>query len=155
VVAHLTMPIRYDQEAFMEELREDDFDFTRLSNRIATRDARLPESQLVANLRDPALHAWEPPGGGHLGALSHVVIHELDITVPLGVQRRSSDPTILAVLDLLTVDGAHEYFGTEIKGRRFVATDVDWTFGSGTEVRAPGGLLVLHLSGRSVLADPA
>ena len=37
VVAHLTMPARYSEDAFMAELRGDDFDFTRLSNRIAAR----------------------------------------------------------------------------------------------------------------------
>src|SRR5262249_34935059 len=40
VVAHLTMPARYSDEAFMAELGEDAFDFTRLSNRIASRDSQ-------------------------------------------------------------------------------------------------------------------
>src|ERR1700693_3620101 len=50
VVAHLTMPARYNEDAFMAELRDDEFDFTRLSNRIASRDAKLPTSDLVGNL---------------------------------------------------------------------------------------------------------
>jgi hypothetical protein len=37
VVAHLTMPARYSEGAFIAELRDCDFDFTRLSNQIATR----------------------------------------------------------------------------------------------------------------------
>jgi uncharacterized protein (TIGR03083 family) len=61
VVAHVTMPARYDENAFMAELREDGFDFTRLSNRIATRDAELATSELVSNLRDETLHRWMPP----------------------------------------------------------------------------------------------
>ncbi len=32
VVAHLTMPARYGEDAFMAELRADGFDFSRLSN---------------------------------------------------------------------------------------------------------------------------
>ena len=71
----------------MEELRRCDFDFSRLSNQIAARDAELPAAELVANLRDDSMHHWTPPGGGYAGALNHVVIHGLDVTVPLGVPR--------------------------------------------------------------------
>jgi hypothetical protein len=60
VVAHLTMPARYSEDAFMAELREDAFDFTRLSNRVASRGAELPTVALVENLRDDALHRWTP-----------------------------------------------------------------------------------------------
>src|SRR5579864_1242789 len=71
VVAHLTMPVRYTEETFMAELRECDFDFTRLSNRVAARDSALPTGELLGQLRDEALHHWTPPGGGSHGALSH------------------------------------------------------------------------------------
>ena len=91
VVAHMTMPARYSEEEFMAELRQCDFDFGRLSNRIAARDAELPTEQLAASLRAGVLHHWTPPGGGYHGALNHVVIHGLDVTVPLGVPRRSPD----------------------------------------------------------------
>jgi hypothetical protein len=33
-------------------------------------------------------------------------------------------------------------------GLRFVATDLDWSTGSGDEVRGPGGQLLLLLTGR-------
>ena len=39
VVAHMTMPARYSQEEFMAELSRCEFDFTRLSNEVASRDA--------------------------------------------------------------------------------------------------------------------
>src|SRR3989442_613253 len=39
VVAHLTMPARYSEGAFMAKLRDCEFDFTRLSNGLASRDA--------------------------------------------------------------------------------------------------------------------
>jgi uncharacterized protein (TIGR03083 family) len=99
VVAHLTMPVRYSAEQFMAELRDCDGDFTRLSNVVASRDAALPASDLVPSLRDEMMHHWTPPGGGFIGALNHVVIHSLDITVPLGVRRRSTDETLRVVMD--------------------------------------------------------
>src|SRR6266516_4258878 len=99
VSAHMTMPARYSMEQFQAELQKRDFDFTRLSNDLAAQDAGLPAETLIGNLRDELLHQWQPPSGGQAGALNHVVIHGLDITVPLGVERRVPEGTIRAVLD--------------------------------------------------------
>jgi uncharacterized protein (TIGR03083 family) len=153
VVAHMTMPARYDEDAFMAELRDDDFDFTRLSNRIASRDATLSTDELVRNLRDPVLHGWTPPGGGVHGALSHAVIHSLDITAPLGQARCASDAAIRVVLDDLTVGGGHAHFGTDIEGQNLHTTDIDWSHGSGAELRGTAADVTLHLCGRTVPAD--
>src|SRR6185437_10079155 len=97
VVAHMTMAARYSEEEFMAELRRCEFDFTRLSNELAERDARMPADELVACLRSAAMQHWTPPGGGYHGALNHVVIHGLDVTVPMGASRSSSDETIRVV----------------------------------------------------------
>jgi len=152
VVAHVTMPARYSEDAFMAELGADGFDFTRLSNRIASRDAKLPTSELIANLRDDTLHRWTPPGGGYHGALNHAVIHSLDITVPLSETRRTSDTAIRTVLDDLTGGGAHTHFGTDIDERSLRATDIDWSYGSGPQVSGTATDLALHLCGRTVPA---
>jgi uncharacterized protein (TIGR03083 family) len=152
VIAHLTMAARYPQEAFMAELRRCEFDFGRLSNEIASRDAGLPASELVANLRSQTMAQWTPPGGGYHGALNHVVIHGLDVTVPLGVGRRSPDDTIRIVLDDLTSGGIHEHFGAKIEGRALVATDLDWSYGSGEELRGSAADIALVLCGRSLPA---
>ena len=98
VIAHVTVPARYDQETFTAELRARDFDFGRLSNEIAVRDAQLATDELVANLREDTLLHWVPPDGGYRGALNHVVIHGLEVTVPMGLQRRPPDATMRAVL---------------------------------------------------------
>lgn len=150
VVAHVTMPVRYDQAAFMAELERCGFDFTRLSNEVAARDASLPEDELLGQLRDESLHRWEPPDGGVAGALNHAVIHSLDITLALGAPRLSSDQTMRAVLDALAVGGKNAYFGTDISGRRFVASDLDWTYGSGAELRGSAGALAAAICGRAV-----
>jgi uncharacterized protein (TIGR03083 family) len=152
VVAHLTMPARYDDAAFVAELQADEFDFTRLSNRIAARDAELPTASLVANLRDERLHSWTPPGGGAHGALNHIVIHGLDVTVPLGEARCASDSAIRIVLDDLTRGGIHANFGTNIDGRALRATDIDWSYGTGPELAGSAADLALQLCGRDVPA---
>ena len=65
--------------AFMAELEAAGGDFTRLSNTVAARDGALPTERLLADLRSEVLHSWQPPGGGADGALTHCVIHCLDI----------------------------------------------------------------------------
>lgn len=150
VVAHMTMAVRYSPPEFYAELQASGGDFALLSNRVAARDAALPTTALLANLRDDAMHAWIPPGGGPIGALTHVVIHGMDITVPLGVARPAADGSILAVLDHLTFGGGHANFGFQIDGVRLDATDVDWTFGSGTPRCGTAADLALLVTGRDL-----
>ena len=152
VIAHMTMAARYSEDEFMAELRRCDFDFGRLSNELASRDAELPPGELAASLRADVMHHWTPPGGGYHGALNHVVIHGLDVTVPLGVPRRSPDETIRVVLDDLTEGGVHAHFGTAIDGRSLQATDLDWSYGSGPALRGATGDLALVICGRTLPA---
>jgi uncharacterized protein (TIGR03083 family) len=152
VIAHLTMAARYCEAEFMAELQRCGFDFTRLSNEVAGRDAGLPTGELVANLRSEVMQHWAPPGGGYHGALNHVVIHGLDVTVPLGVPRRCPDETIRVVLDDLTGGGGHARFGMAIEGRELRASDLDWSHGSGAVLRGEAADLALAMCGRAVPA---
>ena len=152
VVAHMTMAARYPEEEFMAELQRHEFDFTRLSNEVASRDGRLPADELLASLRSDVMARWTPPGGGYHGALNHVVIHGLDITVPLGAARRSPDETIRVVLDDLTAGGVHARFGIAADGRHLQASDLDWSHGAGPVLRGPAADLALALCGRELPA---
>jgi uncharacterized protein (TIGR03083 family) len=153
VVAHMTMSARYPEDTFMAELRRCEFDFRRLSDEIASRDARLlTPAELVDSLRGEATQRWTPPGGGSAGALGDLVIHGLDVTVPLGVPRLSPADSIRIVLDDLTAGGAHAHFGTRIDGRHLQATDLDWSYGSGPVLAGKADDIVLMLCGRVVPA---
>src|ERR1700728_2709899 len=143
VIAHMTMAARYPEDAFMAELRRYDFDFGRLSNEIAAKDAGLPAGELVANLRSEVMQHWAPPGGGYHGALNHAVIHGLDVTVPLGAPRLAPDQTIRVILEDLTEGDVNERFGIDIAGRHLQATDLDWSFGAGPMLRGPAADLAL------------
>jgi uncharacterized protein (TIGR03083 family) len=149
VVAHMTMPARYSDDKFMSELKKCGYDFTRLSNEIAGRDAGVPSEQLVADLRSDVLHRWTPPGGGFHGALNHAVIHGLDITVPLGEPCLAPDEAIRVILDDLTEGGVHEHFGIDIDGRLLEASNLDWTYGSGLALRGTAEDLALAMCGRA------
>ena len=149
VVAHVTMPARLTPEQFGAEMAAAGGDFTLLSDTVAARDAALPVTDHVAHLRSPLLHGWQPPGGGAAGALSHAVIHSLDVTVALDRPAVAPAEAVIAVLDQLTAANG-VIFGLDLTGVRLEATDTDWSWGTGETVRADSGHLAALLSGRTL-----
>jgi hypothetical protein len=149
VVAHVTMPARITPEQFGAELAAAGGDFGVLSDTVAARDGALPVADHLAALRSPALHGWQPPGGGAAGALSHAVIHSLDVTVALDRPSLAPEPALVSVLDQLTAAGGG-YFGLDLTGLRLEADDAGWTWGSGETVRADAGRMVSLLAGRTL-----
>lgn len=148
VVAHMTMPFRYSIPRVVLGLVRARGSFDRMADRSARRDAAsLTSAELLAALADNVDHPWKPPGGGFAGALSHDVIHGLDITVPLGIERRVPGDRMHAVLD--GIDGSRSYFGVDLEGTRLVADDLDWTFGDGAEVHGSAQDLLLLVCGRA------
>ncbi|MFQ1002573.1 maleylpyruvate isomerase family mycothiol-dependent enzyme [Modestobacter sp. SSW1-42] len=147
LVAHVTMPARLSPEQFGAEMAAARGDFGVLSNTVAARDGDLPAPGLLAALRSPQLHGWLPPGGGATGALTHAVVHSLDVTVALDAPPTAPAAAVAAVLDLL-VDG--RVFGVDPTGVRLEATDTGWAAGEGEPVRAGSGRLVALLAGRTL-----
>jgi hypothetical protein len=143
------MPARLAPEQFGAEMAAAGGDFAVLSNNVAARDAALPVTDHLARLRSPLLHAWQPPGGGAAGALSHAVIHSLDVTVALDRPAVAPHEAVVAVLDQLTAaNGA--WFGVDLTDVRLEATDIDWSWGTGEVARADSGSLLALLSGRTL-----
>jgi uncharacterized protein (TIGR03083 family) len=149
VIAHVTMPARLTPEQFGVELAAAGGDFGVLSDAVAERDASLPLVDLLDQLRSPRLHAWQPPGGGSAGALSHAVIHSLDVTIALDRPAVASEEALIAVLDQLTAANG-SWFGMDLTDVRLEAADTDWSWGGGRLVRADAGPLVALLSGRTL-----
>jgi uncharacterized protein (TIGR03083 family) len=152
VVAHVTMPARYDGSAFMAELEAAAGDFTALSNTVAARDAALAAATLITGLRSPTLHEWQPPGGGVTAALTHCVIHQLDITEAVPQARRIPDACITRVLDIVAAPHGPTLFGVDLSGVTLRANDLDWSVGSGATVTGAAQALALVACGRRLPA---
>lgn len=152
VVAHMTMPFRYSLRQFLGGMVRARGNFNRMADRSARRDAAtLSSAELVAALRDNAEHPWKPPGGGAAGALGHDVIHGLDITVALGLDRWVPEDRLRVVLP----DGpskAVRYFGVDLTGIQLRADDIDWTYGSGEPLYGNAQDLLLVVCGRKLPA---
>ena len=148
VVAHVTMPFRYSAARYALEMAKARGDFNRMADRCARRDAAVPFGELAAAVRDNERYPWKPPGGGFEGALTHDVIHGLDITVPLGTGRRVPEEHLRIVLESITAPRSVSFFGTDLAGIELRADDMDWSFGSGTPLSGHAQDLALVLCGR-------
>ncbi|SDJ56822.1 TIGR03083 family protein [Lentzea albidocapillata subsp. violacea] len=149
VVAHTTLPFRSSVTRVVLETLKSGGRFNHASDRMARKDAQLPASDLLNALKNNIDHPWTPPGGGPAGALSHDVIHGLDITVALGLDRRVPHDRLRIVLDGLK-PATVRYFGADLDGTRLEATDLDWTFGEGEPVRGLAQDLLLLVCGRTL-----
>ncbi|GAA3733699.1 maleylpyruvate isomerase family mycothiol-dependent enzyme [Plantactinospora mayteni] len=152
VVAHTTLPFRASLGRTVVELLKARGSFDRMADRCARRDAaELPAERLLASLGDNVGHRWTPPGGGAHGALSHDVIHGLDITVGLGLDRRVPPDRVGIVLSRMRPRNV-AYFGVNLTGVALHATDLDWSYGTGSPLRGPAQDLLLVLCGRRLPA---
>ncbi|MEV6281251.1 maleylpyruvate isomerase family mycothiol-dependent enzyme [Kribbella sp. NPDC051770] len=148
LVAHIVMPYRYSTPRFLLGMLKSRRNFNRLANRQAAADAAaLAADELTKTLEDNIHHQWKPPGGGYEGALSHDVIHGLDLTVALGIDRHVPLDRLAVVLA-----GAGEkqlkYSGVDLTGTRLQATDLDWSLGTGEVEEDTAENLLLRISGR-------
>ncbi|BCY12249.1 maleylpyruvate isomerase family mycothiol-dependent enzyme [Actinoplanes sp. L3-i22] len=152
VVAHITYPFRTSPPRFFLDLARSGGKFDRMADRTARRDAAaMSAAELVAGLRDNVDHPWSPPGGGLAGALSHDVIHGLDITLALFPERTVPADRMAVVLGGMT-PRTIGYFGTDLSGVRLIATDLDWAFGDGEPVHGRAQDLLMLVCGRALPA---
>ncbi|GAA2846756.1 hypothetical protein Acy02nite_04320 [Actinoplanes cyaneus] len=148
VVAHVTYPFRTRAPRFFLDLARAGGRFDRMADRVARRDATaMSAARLLAQVRDNVEHPWSPPGGGAAGALSHDVIHGLDITLALFPERPVPSGRMAVVLGGMSPRSIG-WFGTDLSGVRLVATDLEWTFGAGEPVRGRAQDLLMVVCGR-------
>lgn len=88
--------------------------------------------------------------------LVDVLVHTADALRPLGIEVDTPPADAAPALDALWKSGRMIVHATPQQGRRLIATDLDWSRGSGPEVRGKGiDLLLLVANRRQVLADLA
>jgi uncharacterized protein (TIGR03083 family) len=148
VVAHLTLATRLSRLAAIGGVLKARGDIDRMIGDAARdRAARFAPAELVAQLRETAGSAKRPLGTQPPDPLVDVLVHGQDIVRPLGRIRAMAPDRVSAAL--AHVAGS-SFYGVRKRfaGLRFVATDLDWSTGSGAEVRGPGGQLLVLLTGR-------
>jgi uncharacterized protein (TIGR03083 family) len=112
---------------------------------------RTPE-QIVAMIRaNTEPHGLTGGFGGRI-ALTDGMIHQQDIRRSLGMPRTIDPERLRTALDFArfapTIRGAWR-----ARGIRLRATDIDWEYGNGPEVRGSGEALLMAMAGRRAALD--
>lgn len=104
-------------------------------------------AQLIEFLDDHLDPAGLTAGMGGAIALTDGMIHQQDIRRPLALPR--TIPAERLVPALRTALFAPTLLGVlRVRDVRLVATDIDWTFGRGPEVRGTGEAILMTVAGR-------
>lgn len=156
VVAHLTMPFAVSVPSMVLGLVRNRGSFDRFADRWA-RDATTstPPAELAAALRANAPSRFTPPGMGPEGPLADLVVHGLDVRIPLGLPATDIDATARATTLRFLATRSGRGFGVPSDAfttRRFEATDLDWSHGTGPTERATSIELLAHLCRAQPLA---
>lgn len=151
-LAHMTMPFRLSPLGFLGGMVRSRFRFDRFADRDARAAAKAMSGRELAELYAANIrHPWRPPGGGQAGALSHEVIHGLDITEPLGLP--APPPARIALVLGSAGPRNFDYFGVDLAGTRLEASDAEATVGGdeGDPRRMPAKDILLVVTGRRAL----
>ncbi|MFC4146062.1 maleylpyruvate isomerase family mycothiol-dependent enzyme [Micromonospora mangrovi] len=154
VAAHLTTYLRFGQLKIYTAIVTTGADFDRFNLLLTRRAARLPIERIVARLRRGAASRTTIPRSGYDPVLSDLLLHDLDVRVPLGIRRDTPEDRLRVVFRHLTQEPSPGYtMGDRLAGLRLVATDTGWTYGSGALVRGSADELLLGISGRAWAFD--
>lgn len=150
VVGHLVMPMEVGMPRVVLSVLRHGGSFDKANDSIARQLAKRPYEELVAILRDKADSRFMPPGQGPDAPLTDVLVHGLDITRPLGIERGLSADLVKVALDyLVSPAGKGLIKHSGLHDVRLEASDLDWAHGDGPAVRGTGQALLLALTGRS------
>ncbi|MEU8899535.1 maleylpyruvate isomerase family mycothiol-dependent enzyme [Nocardia sp. NPDC048505] len=80
--------------------------------------------------------------------LMDLLVHGQDIAVPLGIAREMPAAAAEVALHRIWTTGAPFHARKKLRGRKLVATDTEWTAGTGQTVAAPVATLLMLVTGR-------
>lgn len=104
-------------------------------------------AELVALIRGHAVPRGLTAGFGGAIALSDGLIHHQDIRRPLDAPREIPSDRLVAALHM-ALRSPRLPARRNARGLRLVATDIDWSSGSGPEVTGPGEAVLMAIAGR-------
>lgn len=155
VAAHLTLvSLPPSPGSLLADLARARGSMHRMNTFATRRRAGRPPDRILADLRDSAGSRKLPVVSNRRNVLFDALVHGQDIAIPLGLD--------LPVPVDAAADGATRVWEMgwpfwakrRLRGLRLTATDVDWSVGSGAEVRGPIRAHLLLVTGRTATAAP-
>ena len=125
-----------------------------LNTLAAKRRAARPPEQLLTDLRSYAGSRKLPVVTDRRNVLFDVLVHGQDIAVPLGFDLPVPPAAAAEGATRVWTMGWPFWARRRLRGLHLSATDVDWSMGSGAEVRGSIRAMLLLLTGRTAAAAP-
>ncbi|MGC9961187.1 MAG: maleylpyruvate isomerase family mycothiol-dependent enzyme [Acidimicrobiales bacterium] len=145
--AHVLSGAEQTGPRFMGGMAATGFRFNARMKRDANRLGALSTTEIVDRLRARTSTTNHPPAPV-MAMLGEVVVHGEDIRRPLGLHRDVPAAAVVACLEMFKGASFPVAAKRRIERLQLVATDSDWKYGAGPEVRGPGLSLVLAMTGR-------
>jgi uncharacterized protein (TIGR03083 family) len=147
VVGHLVAGAEQTGPQFVKGLASAGFRFNAMTDRQARGLGALGSAELVERLRARTSTTNHPPAPV-VAMLGEAVVHGDDIRRPLGLSGAPSPEALIACLEMYKAGNFPVGGKKRIAGLRLVATDTDWSHGSGPLVTGPGVALLSVVCGR-------
>jgi uncharacterized protein (TIGR03083 family) len=152
VLAHLVQNAERTYKSLTLDLLRGGFGPDRSMSKAAKRLRDLPVPALAGRLRRAADRRFHLPGSTEGMGLADVLVHSGDAFLPLGLPVEAPPEDAVPALDALWERGRVIVHAVPHRNRTLVATDLEWTRGSGPEVRGRAiDLLLLVANRRQVL----
>lgn len=151
VVAHVNFAVMFSLPATVFGLIKARGDFDRFMKPYAVKKGGRSIAELLAEAEAVSASSDVPPSTKRVDVAIDVLVHHHDIALPLD-RPVPTDPARLRWLADGMV-GANKAIGSaeRTRGLRLIATDIDWHYGTGPEVRGPAAALIYAASGRAEL----
>jgi uncharacterized protein (TIGR03083 family) len=129
--------------------------FDKVADRFAREFGARDPQAILGMYRGLANKRFAPPVVGPIAPLADLLVHTRDIERPLGISSSLDTVSVHIVLDFLCGGKSRGFVPTKrTTGLRFVATDGDWSIGSGPVVTGTAEAIMLAVTNRSAaLAD--
>lgn len=150
VVAHLVDLAEATMGPMLRDLARSGFRLDPTLDRRARAAAVASPEDLINRLRIAARGTFRAPGAPLEATLGEVIVHGVDALGPLGREIAVPPEAVALVLPVYRRLGRFGFGARGTKRVRMVATDVDWTAGSGPEVRGRALDLLLVMANRGV-----
>ncbi len=153
VLAHMTTTAKMTPGRFFGRLAGSGFRFNAMNDKGVREEQGATPADALAGFKSVLDRTTSPPGP--LDAMvAEIVIHSQDIRRPLGIAHTFQPEALTLVGNFVTRGNLLLGGKRRSTGLLLIASDVDWTHGSGQEVKGPLSSIILALTGRKAgLAD--
>jgi uncharacterized protein (TIGR03083 family) len=149
IAAHLVTYLRFGQPKIYLCMVAYAGNFAPGNERLAQLYARHSTADLVDSMRRYATAKTTVPRSGYDPVLADLVLHDLDVRIPLAIGRVIPEDRLAVVFNhLATVPSPGFAVGDRLSELRFEAVDTGWTSGHGAPVRGDAEAVVMAMAGR-------